>query len=189
MGDGAGLARTRAGQHAHGPSSAVATGALLGVEPVEHGVGGLRHLGKRVVCVCWCHPGHAARFREATGTVVHRRGPAVVLMLAGNGERCTFYHRRQRSPTTARSLRSPMSRRDDVQHHLVRLLRTPQAQMEREGIEYTEVNIELDPESAVFVEKANGGKTRRCRPLLFADGSTLTTPSLAQVKAKIGVGV
>ncbi|GAA0390740.1 mycoredoxin [Streptomyces luteireticuli] len=61
-------------------------------------------------------------------------------------------------------------------------------QMEREGIEYTEVNIELDPESAAFVEKANEGN-QTVPTLLFADGSTLTNPSLAQVKAKIGVGV
>ena len=30
-------------------------------------------------------------------------------------------------------------------------------QMDREGIAYTEINIEHDPESAAFVEKANGG--------------------------------
>lgn len=58
-------------------------------------------------------------------------------------------------------------------------------QMDREGIAYTEVNIEQDPESAAFVEKANGGN-QTVPTVLFPDGSTLTNPSLAQVKQKIG---
>ncbi|MCX5331497.1 MULTISPECIES: mycoredoxin [unclassified Streptomyces] len=57
-------------------------------------------------------------------------------------------------------------------------------QMDREGIAYTEINIEQDPASAVFVEKANGGN-QTVPTVLFADGSTLTNPSLAQVKQKI----
>ncbi|KOU35793.1 MULTISPECIES: mycoredoxin [unclassified Streptomyces] len=59
-------------------------------------------------------------------------------------------------------------------------------QMDREGIAYTEVNIEHDPASAEFVEKANGGN-QTVPTVLFGDGSTLTNPSLAQVKQKIGV--
>ena len=59
-------------------------------------------------------------------------------------------------------------------------------QLDREGIAYTEINIEQDPASAVFVEKANGGN-QTVPTVLFADGSTLTNPSLAQVKQKIGV--
>ncbi|GHG57404.1 mycoredoxin [Streptomyces griseocarneus] len=60
------------------------------------------------------------------------------------------------------------------------------SQMDREGITYNEINIELDADSAAFVEKANGGN-QTVPTVLFADGSTLTNPSLAQVKAKIGV--
>ncbi|MFJ8788874.1 mycoredoxin [Streptomyces sp. NPDC102462] len=60
------------------------------------------------------------------------------------------------------------------------------SQMDREGIAYTEINIEQDPESAAFVEKANNGN-QTVPTVLFADGSTLTNPSLAQVKQKIGV--
>ncbi|GAA3046151.1 mycoredoxin [Streptomyces olivoverticillatus] len=59
-------------------------------------------------------------------------------------------------------------------------------QMDREGITYNEINIELDADSAAFVEKANGGN-QTVPTVLFPDGSTLTNPSLAQVKAKIGV--
>jgi mycoredoxin len=58
------------------------------------------------------------------------------------------------------------------------------SQMDREGIAYTEINIEQDPASAEFVEKANGGN-QTVPTVLFADGSTLTNPSLAQVKQKI----
>ena len=59
-------------------------------------------------------------------------------------------------------------------------------QMERAGIAYTEINIEHDPASADFVEKANGGN-QTVPTVLFPDGSTLTNPSLAQVQEKVGV--
>ncbi|MFC4493595.1 mycoredoxin [Streptomyces ovatisporus] len=58
-------------------------------------------------------------------------------------------------------------------------------QMDRAGIAYTEINIEHDPESADFVEKANGGN-QTVPTLLFPDGTTLTNPSLAQVQAALG---
>jgi mycoredoxin len=54
--------------------------------------------------------------------------------------------------------------------------------LDREGIAYTEVNIETDPESATFVEQANGGN-QTVPTLLFPDGSVATNPSLDQVKA------
>jgi len=60
------------------------------------------------------------------------------------------------------------------------------AQLSREGIEITEIDIEHDHESALFVESVNGGN-QTVPTLLFADGSTMTNPSLAQVKAKLGV--
>jgi mycoredoxin len=59
-------------------------------------------------------------------------------------------------------------------------------QLDREGIAYTEVNIEQDPESARFVESVNNGN-QTVPTVLFSDGSALTNPSLAQVKAKLGV--
>ncbi|MYV99759.1 mycoredoxin [Streptomyces sp. SID3343] len=58
------------------------------------------------------------------------------------------------------------------------------SQMEREGIAYTEVNIEHDPASADFVMSVNGGN-QTVPTLLFADGTALTNPSLAQVKEKV----
>jgi len=58
------------------------------------------------------------------------------------------------------------------------------AQMKREGIVFTEVDIEADPESAAFVASVNGGN-EVVPTLKFADGSTLTNPPIAEVKAHL----
>jgi mycoredoxin len=52
------------------------------------------------------------------------------------------------------------------------------------GISFTEVDIEQDPAAAEFVGSVNGGN-RTVPTLKFADGSTLTNPSGAQVKQKL----
>jgi len=56
--------------------------------------------------------------------------------------------------------------------------------LKNEGIAFTEVDIETDPAAAEFVASANGGN-QTVPTLRFADGSTLTNPSGAQVKAKL----
>jgi mycoredoxin len=56
--------------------------------------------------------------------------------------------------------------------------------MQREGIEYAEVDIETDDTAADLVMKANGGN-RTVPTLVFADGSALTNPSIDQVKAQL----
>ncbi|MEU5131524.1 glutaredoxin domain-containing protein [Streptomyces californicus] len=59
------------------------------------------------------------------------------------------------------------------------------SQMDREGIAYNEVNIEHDPESAAFIEKANGGNQTVPTLLIVSPSGTesvMTNPSLAQVK-------
>ena len=58
------------------------------------------------------------------------------------------------------------------------------AQMMRAGIEYTEVDIEVDPESAAFVASVNGGN-EVVPTIKFADGTTLTNPPIAEVLAKV----
>ena len=58
--------------------------------------------------------------------------------------------------------------------------------MQREGIDYAEVNIELDEGAAELVMKANGGN-QTVPTLVFADGSALTNPSIDQVKAQLAV--
>lgn len=58
------------------------------------------------------------------------------------------------------------------------------SQLQREGIDYDEVNIELDPAAADLVMSVNGGN-QTVPTLVFADGSALTNPSIAEVKAKL----
>ena len=58
-------------------------------------------------------------------------------------------------------------------------------QLDREGIDYTEVDITEDPSAAARVEAANGGN-QTVPTLVFFDGTALTNPSLAQVKAQLG---
>ena len=58
------------------------------------------------------------------------------------------------------------------------------SQLDREGIAYDIVDIEQQPEAAFTVEQANGGN-QTVPTLLFPDGSTLTNPSVAQVKDKL----
>lgn len=58
------------------------------------------------------------------------------------------------------------------------------SQLQREGIECVVVDIEQEPDAAFIVEQANGGN-QTVPTLVFADGSALTNPSLAQVKAKL----
>ena len=57
-------------------------------------------------------------------------------------------------------------------------------QLSREGISFEVVDIEQHPEAAELVEQANGGN-QTVPTLLFADGSTLTNPSVAQVKDRL----
>ena len=53
--------------------------------------------------------------------------------------------------------------------------------LDREGIGYTEVNIEDDPRRADYVMSVNGGN-QTVPTVVFPDGSAATNPSLAEVK-------
>lgn len=57
-------------------------------------------------------------------------------------------------------------------------------QLAEEGIAFSEVNIEKTPGAADFVMSVNGGD-RTVPTVLFPDGSTLTNPSLAQVRERL----
>lgn len=59
------------------------------------------------------------------------------------------------------------------------------SQLDREGIGYTEINIEETPGTAELVETINGGN-QTVPTLLFPDGSSATNPSLAQVQKQLG---
>jgi mycoredoxin len=56
--------------------------------------------------------------------------------------------------------------------------------MQREGVDFAEVNIETDERAADVVMQANGGN-RTVPTLVFADGSALTNPSIEQVKSQL----
>ena len=56
--------------------------------------------------------------------------------------------------------------------------------LDREGIGYTEVNIETDEASADFVMSVNGGN-QTVPTVLFPDGSAATNPSLQDVKDRL----
>ena len=58
------------------------------------------------------------------------------------------------------------------------------SQMGREGIAYVEVDIEHDVDAADLVMKVNGGN-QTVPTVVFPDGSALTNPSLAQIKAQL----
>lgn len=57
-------------------------------------------------------------------------------------------------------------------------------QLDREGISYAEVDIEAQPAAADIVEMANKGN-QTVPTLVFADGTALSNPSLAQIKAQL----
>jgi mycoredoxin len=58
------------------------------------------------------------------------------------------------------------------------------SQMEREGISFVEVVIEDVPDAADLVMSVNGGM-QTVPTLVFPDGTALTNPSIAQVKAQL----
>ena len=58
------------------------------------------------------------------------------------------------------------------------------SQLDREGITYDIVDIEQEPAAAEIVESANNGN-QTVPTLVYADGTAMTYPSLAQVKDKI----
>jgi mycoredoxin len=58
------------------------------------------------------------------------------------------------------------------------------AMLDREGIGYTEVDIDRTPDAAAFVMQVNNGN-QTVPTVLFPDGSAATNPSLAEVKARL----
>jgi mycoredoxin len=57
-------------------------------------------------------------------------------------------------------------------------------QLDREGSPFDIVDIEQQPEAADIVEAANGGN-QTVPTLVYADGTSHTNPSVAQVKEKL----
>ena len=58
------------------------------------------------------------------------------------------------------------------------------AQLDREGIGYSEIDIEQVPDAADYVMSVNGGN-QTVPTVVFPDGSAATNPSVAEVKARL----
>jgi mycoredoxin len=58
------------------------------------------------------------------------------------------------------------------------------SQLQREGIEFAEVNIETDEAAAELVMSVNGGN-QTVPTLVFPDGTALTNPTIGQVKEQL----
>jgi mycoredoxin len=57
-------------------------------------------------------------------------------------------------------------------------------QLTKDGIAFTDVNIEEVPGTAEIVESVNGGN-QTVPTVIFPDGSSATNPSLAEVKSRL----
>ena len=57
-------------------------------------------------------------------------------------------------------------------------------QLDREGIAYDVVDIEQVPEAVQIVESVNDGN-QTVPTLVYADGTSMTNPSIMQVKEKL----
>ncbi len=58
--------------------------------------------------------------------------------------------------------------------------------LNRAGIEFTDIDVDEDGEAAKIVQKLNNGN-RTVPTVVFADGTSLTNPPVAQVRAKLAV--
>lgn len=58
------------------------------------------------------------------------------------------------------------------------------SQLSREGIAYTEIDIERDPRAAEFVMSVNNGN-QTVPTVVFPDGTAVTNPSVREVKARL----
>src|SRR4051795_3974137 len=60
-------------------------------------------------------------------------------------------------------------------------------QLTREGVPFTEIDLEANPEHIDFVEHVNGGN-RTVPTVVFPDGSAATNPSPAEVRSRLARG-
>ena len=56
--------------------------------------------------------------------------------------------------------------------------------LDRAGIEFTDIDVDEDADAAALVQQLNNGN-RTVPTVVFADGSSLTNPPIAQVQAKL----
>jgi mycoredoxin len=56
--------------------------------------------------------------------------------------------------------------------------------LKSQGVDWVEIDIEQDTAAAEFVQSVNGGN-QTVPTVRFADGSTMTNPSIPEVKGKL----
>ena len=56
--------------------------------------------------------------------------------------------------------------------------------LNQDGITFTEIDLEHDPDAAAIVERVNNGN-QTVPTLVFSDGEAMTDPSVAKVKEKL----
>jgi mycoredoxin len=59
-------------------------------------------------------------------------------------------------------------------------------QLDREGIPYSEIDIEHEPTAADFVKSVNNGN-RTVPTVVFPDGTAATNPSAAEVRTRLAL--
>lgn len=58
------------------------------------------------------------------------------------------------------------------------------AMLNADGIVFTEIDLEQDPDAAAIVERVNNGN-QTVPTLVFSDGESMTNPSVTKVKEKL----
>jgi mycoredoxin len=58
--------------------------------------------------------------------------------------------------------------------------------LEKSGIPFIQIDVENDDEAAALIEKINNGN-RTVPTLVFADGTSMTNPSINKVKEHLGI--
>jgi mycoredoxin len=162
VGDRAGLPGAGPGQHADRPSQRLGDRPLVRIEGSEDVVG-------------------AHRAILPTGTVRDRQGRVGVDTSLGTFDDVT-------TDGGAVSEQVAQGRAADQ----LTIYSTPwcgyctrlKRQLERQGIEFVDVNIEADPEAAEFVMEVNGGN-QTVPTVVFSDGVAMTNPTLAEVTGKL----
>lgn len=56
--------------------------------------------------------------------------------------------------------------------------------LNQDGITFTEVDLEQDPQAVAIVERVNNGN-QTVPTLVFSDGTAMTNPSVEKVKEKL----
>ena len=163
-----------------GPRRAMRDRPLLGVEPFEDLVGGGDGHDRPILA--GVADAVTGRVPRRLGTA-ERRGttgvPRTVCRSDHPRRGCTSCQPRQRTPKAPH--RTTLTMYSTTWCGYCRRLKD---QMDREGIDFVEVDIELDEAAADLVMQVNGGN-QTVPTLVFPDGSALTNPSVAQVRERL----